>query len=155
LALTWQDYPCIETDWPSRTKDGYGRRTVRDPRKRTELAHRIALESKLSRPLLPGHEACHRCDNPPCIQPEHLYEGTHAENMREMSQRGRSPGWPEGARERGPAVSAKVRAVAPERREAIRQRSAAGGISQLAVAREFGVSQQVVSYIVNGRKDRP
>jgi HNH endonuclease len=147
-APSWSEYPCIETDWVSRNSCGYGRRTVRDPRKRTELAHRVALEEKLGRPLRPGYESCHRCDNPPCVQPEHLYEGTHAENMRDMSQRGRSPGWPAAAQARGVAASVALRSVAPNRREEIRRRYSAGGISQIALAREYGISQQTVSNIV-------
>ena len=144
----WAEYPCIETDWPSRTKDGYGRRTVRDPGKRTELSNRVALAAKLGRPIRPRYEACHHCDNPPCVQPEHLYEGTHAENMRDMADRGRSPSWPTGARALGPAASVAVRSVAPENREAIRQRYAAGGVSQIALGREYNCSQQTVSNII-------
>lgn len=39
---------------------------------------------------LPANQGNHRCDNPPCSRPKHLYDGTHAENMRDKSQRGRS-----------------------------------------------------------------
>lgn len=128
----WSDYPCIETTWRRHPK-GYGYRYAgrnASGNSRYEKAHRVALEEKLGRPLLPGMNANHHCDNPPCIQPEHLYEGTQIQNVEDACSRGRRPWLP------------------PERRQEIRERYSAGGISQLALAREYGVSQQRVSNII-------
>lgn len=62
-------------------RDGYGRF-------RGKAAHRVALAAALGRPL-DGH-ALHHCDNPPCCNPAHLYEGTQVDNMRDRARRGRA-----------------------------------------------------------------
>ena len=54
------------------------------------LAHRLALA--LATGTTPeGAYALHSCDNPPCCNPEHLRLGTHSDNMRDRSARGRAP----------------------------------------------------------------
>jgi len=64
---------------------GYGRLWVG---KKAFYAHRVSFEIH-KRPLLPGEIVCHRCDNPPCINPEHLVAGSHSDNFRDMLRKGR------------------------------------------------------------------
>lgn len=76
--------------WPwtgsTNGKRGYG--TFRTGDKR-DYAHRFALELHTGVRLLPGEESLHRCDNPPCCNPSHLFKGTAADNIADMMKKGR------------------------------------------------------------------
>lgn len=52
--------------------------------------HRYSLERKLGRPLLTEEIACHQCDVPVCVNPDHLEVGSHQDNMDEMKERNRA-----------------------------------------------------------------
>lgn len=51
--------------------------------------HRKVLELKLGRLLDRTMHACHSCDNPPCINPDHLFEASNTDNQRDMVAKGR------------------------------------------------------------------
>lgn len=52
-------------------------------------AHRLALEASVGPPPLRGLLACHTCDNPPCVNPAHLWWGTPADNTQDSVSKGR------------------------------------------------------------------
>lgn len=76
--------------WKSTTTpNGYGRFW---DGKRQVYAHRLSWEMANGKPLgnLLG---CHRCDNPRCVNPSHIFPGTPSENIRDAVEKGRFIGW--------------------------------------------------------------
>lgn len=76
----------------SRNRHGYGRLVVgltSRGNKRMELAHRIAWVLAHPDDSIDGLCICHHCDNPPCCRVDHLFAGTHADNMRDRDAKGR------------------------------------------------------------------
>lgn len=70
----------------AQTSRGYGNFWVN---RKTCLAHRFSYEMAIG-PLPKKHHACHKCDNPICIRPDHLFPGTDLDNARDKIAKGRS-----------------------------------------------------------------
>lgn len=84
---------CIEYDG-FRTKKGYGRINRRvNGRIVSRYAHRIAWETAHG-PIPEGMVVMHACDNPPCVNVEHLHLGTQADNIADMNAKGRGKSGP-------------------------------------------------------------
>ena len=102
------------------------------------IATRVAWEIH-NGPIPDGQYVCHRCDNPPCVNPEHLFLGTRAVNNADMASKKRTANG-----ERRPQAK-----LTDDQVDEIRSRYASEGISQKALGREYGVDQSTVSLIVN------
>lgn len=148
-----------------RSPKGYGR--VNAPRGRKVFAHRVAW--LLSRFVLPeGMLVLHRCDNPPCVNPDHLFMGTHADNSRDMVAKGRRFNPMRSAESRRKAARFgddhwarrhPELVVRGERRSdftesdirAIRDDYAAGGLSTRKLGAKYGISGAHAYSIVSRR----
>lgn len=132
----------------SRTPDGYGQITVGSARDGTAArVHPHRLAWVLANGEIPdGLHVCHACDNPPCCNPQHLWIGTHADNMHDMISKGRK-----GTRTGRCLGETNGRAKLTEREvEEIRARRPAE--TQRALAAEYGVSQSHIGAIEHGRR---
>ena len=89
-----------------------------------------------------GRLICHTCDNRRCINPEHLYAGTHKSNMRDMISRGRDNfvGCPSGERHKDAKLTEK-------KVIAIRARNNAGE-GYRVLAKAYGVDRTTIKNIV-------
>ena len=124
---------CWEWTGP-RMPRGYG--VVNTRSGGTALAHRLSY-------MLfhgdPGDKSVlHSCDNPPCINPSHLWLGTQKDNIEDMVKKGRACN---GERQ-GSSV------LMDQDVRQIRKAYSLGRISQKVLAEEYGVSQTLVSQIV-------
>lgn len=132
--------------WPwtaARLPRGYGTFYFRGSKK---YAHRIAYEFAHG-PIPDGLHVCHRCDNPPCCNPAHLFAGTHAENMADMVAKGRrripagAGGGPRGAEHpKAKLTEADVRLI--------RDLYASGGATYRGLAADFGINPMSVWAVV-------
>lgn len=105
----------------------------------TASAHRVAYTAWVG-PIPDGHQVCHRCDNPPCMNPDHLFTGPITVNAADKAAKGRAgkgeTGW------QAKLTDAQVAAIC----------TGFTGVrgEQAQLAREYGVSQATISLIVRG-----
>ena len=124
-------------EWTAAKNGGYG---VFSLKGKTEVAHRISAE-------LAGLEAeglcvCHHCDNPACVNPAHLFVGSHLDNMRDKMQKGRQkPGRNHG--------EANARHKLSEDQVLEIRELGKSGWSRIALAERFVVSSWTISQIIN------
>lgn len=109
---------------------------------RAAHAHRVAWEL-VNGDIPDGMFVCHRCDNPPCVNPGHLFLGTPRQNTLDMLQKDRAS-MPSGVAH--PRYTARL---TEEQVREIRRRWPSE--TQQSLASEFGVGVMTVNHIVNRR----
>lgn len=114
----------------SRNSKGYG---VLYTCGKTYPVYRVAYEAWVG-PIPEGQLVRHKCDNPPCINPDHLELGTIAENGWDMADRRRF-----------------YSKLTQDQVDAIRTTYYNGGTTQQALADHYGVTQGAISRVVNDR----
>lgn len=129
---------------------GYGRFRP-DGHGRQVRAHRVSWELA-NGPIPEGMHVLHRCDNPPCVRPDHLFLGTNRDNIADRVAKGRGRGFtfrpdarskPRGSQN---GMAKLLESDIPHIRAA-----AAAGESQRAIARRYGVDPGTVWGIVRRR----
>jgi hypothetical protein len=99
-----------------------------------------------------GMQICHRCDNPPCVRPDHLFLGTQAQNMADASAKGRIR-LPDLRGAQHPMAKLSAGQVIE-----IRQLWSTGNWLQRELGERFGVSQVTISRLLlqkNWRHEQP
>ncbi len=124
----------------SRLKSGYGRVIIGG---RQIRAHRVSYEVAHGR-VPSGLNVLHHCDNPPCVNPVHLYAGTQLENCRDVYARNRMPTGFQAKAEEHP-----MRKLSWEDVREIRTRTRRGRGFFASLGREFGVTPDQISNVYN------
>lgn len=122
-------------EWQGRRNtQGYGKTRYRN---RDVSVHRLAYETWVG-PIPDGHVVRHKCDNPPCMNPEHLETGTVSDNNNDRDRRGRN-------------ANAKL---TEQDVLDIRREYGYGVLTQQMLADVYGLSQTSMSAVLTGQRWR-
>jgi len=121
---------------------GYG---VLNIHGKSAYAHRESLKLKLGRDLGRGMQACHKCDNPPCMNPDHLFEGSLLDNKMDAQKKGRLRG--------GTTGGGKI-TYPPEVFRLVDEMRARGAKCQ-EISEAVGISKSYTYALLNGSRTRP
>lgn len=117
---------------------GYGRISIK---RKLFAAHRFFYEQYKGE-IPSGMVICHTCDVPSCVNPDHLRAGTHADNMRDMVEKGR---WKPASGYRRLSADAKEKILV----------ALSGSLHVAKVARLFGVSPTAIRKIRDANRALP
>ncbi len=109
-----------------------------DGRPRLKYTHRVAHELHLG-PIPPGLGVLHHCDTPACVNPDHLYAGTPADNTRDLMSR-------------HPERVGRPQSLAREDARHVVEMYARGRWTQAELGEMWGVCRELVWQIVNRKK---
>jgi hypothetical protein len=120
--------------------DGYG--VIGHGKSKVVRAHRLSWEMAKGT-IHDGMFVCHHCDNPPCVNPDHLFLGTALDNTRDMDNKGRRINRPVRGERQGLAKLTS--------NSVIRIRIVAGSLSAEKIAKAIGVSKKCVLNVIHNK----
>jgi hypothetical protein len=123
-------------------KDAYGYGVIDCADTKNTKAHRFSWEKNVG-PIPAGLYVLHHCDTPACTRPDHLFLGTHSDNMRDAASKGRLDQQVNPLRRR-----AALSILSPADVRAIRSEIALG-VKQIDLARRYGVTKHAIWRIVH------
>jgi hypothetical protein len=124
---------CIEWPWGRASKGGYGQTPW------GALAHRVVWEIANDRKIPPGMVVRHKCDNPPCVNPEHLEIGTAADNRADCIARNRH------------AKGERHGRAKLTWHDALTIRRLQGEVTIYRMAKDFGVTRKAIRKVLQGK----
>lgn len=133
-----------------RVPDGYGRVMLR---RKIWMAHRLSWAMARG-PIPDGLTVCHRCDNPPCVNPDHLFLGTNADNNADAHAKGRRAYQRGTFRPNGLRGETHPHAKLSEDQVREIRLARAVGEDALALSGRYGVSRNQI-YLIERRKSWP
>jgi hypothetical protein len=126
-------------NWTAAICQGYGHFRIG---KEIYSASRLSYEIHVGK-IPEDIYVCHTCDNPKCVNPEHLFLGTPKDNMRDKIKKGRQG--------RGPALGRHKRKLNEDQVREIRLKYTQGGESRRELALQYNVALPTVEMIINRR----
>jgi len=125
----------------ARAGKGYGLINEGGANSKKIYAHRLAWEVHNSRPVPKGLHVCHHCDNPACVNPNHLFLGTNQDNVNDKVSKGRQP--------RG--SKSQVSKLSDDDVMEIRKLGSLGK-SHTSIAKKFNVQRSNITLILHGKR---
>lgn len=120
-------------------RKGYG--NIKTVERLTRRTHRVALSMELGRTISSDEHVCHSCDNRKCVNTDHLWIGSNADNVADMVAKGRNGG---NIRRREENASTKVSYAQIEEMRTLK----ANGVAVKEIAARYGLSPNYACRII-------
>lgn len=131
-------------EWIGSKRNGYGRMIIgsrTDGTRKSVSAHRVSYELEFGE-IPAGLEVCHKCDNRCCVNPNHLFLGTHQDNMDDRERKGRNNPPKGETNGRAKLTVADVLEIRNKRKQ---------GVSFGKLSKEYGVCKRTIQDAVSGK----